>query len=201
VPTNGRRSYRIRLVFNGWDLRYFACKCHRHRKKEFECAAEIRALRRSDAHNKLINISSHISIKYCLEPNQKMANSAQSLRLSPFVCCPLCRRVFTVFHFPFPNGQKPPSTQINPPHSHGPSVPPIVGIFKCLSHEFILLDFDLKVFRLHNLGIFITFQHCLMLPGKLSPIRLGRQTSDGIHHAPWLKYLCFSRLLFVMTLI
>lgn len=54
--TNGRRSYRIRLSFNGRDLGYFACKCQRHRKKEFECAVEIR----SDAHNKLINISSRI---------------------------------------------------------------------------------------------------------------------------------------------
>lgn len=122
-----------------------------------------------------------------------MANSAlaRSLHLCPFVVCPLFRHVFTIFHFPFPHfpaGKATnPTTHIHPPppspspfisYSHGPrSVPPIVGIFKCLSHEFILLDFDLKVFRLHNLGIFITFQHCLMLRGKLSPIRLANWPS------------------------
>lgn len=76
----------------------------------------------------------------------------------------VCSQYF-ISHFPFPISPLPPNSQTRSAETTDHR-PPIVGIFKCLSHEFILLDFDLKVFRLHNLGIFITFQPLFDAPGQ-----------------------------------
>lgn len=142
-------------------------------------------LKSGTQNNKLINIFNHISIKYCVSSPSCLSQWHPSPSPSPFghplqqdngepkpkpkwqtqlVCCSgiLHNISFASISEPkdlTPHTSSPRRMPRRAGHSMGQLVPR-AGMCKCLSHEFILVDFDLKVFRLHNLNIFIAFQQC-----------------------------------------